>query len=59
MPTSRHNASLASRPPDGRDCQPHVVPVAFRYNSETDTVDVGGHGLAQRKKYRYPQTTSN
>jgi pyridoxamine 5'-phosphate oxidase family protein len=36
----------------GRDCQPHVVPVAFRYNPETETLDVGGHGFAQRKKYR-------
>ena len=25
------------------DGQPHVVPVAFRYNPETDTIDVGGH----------------
>jgi len=36
----------------GRDCQPHVVPLAFRYNPETDTIDVGGHDFAQRKKYR-------
>jgi len=36
----------------GLDCQPHVVPVAFRYNPETDTIDVGGHGFVQRKKYR-------
>ena len=36
----------------GRDGQPHVVPVAFRYNPETDTVDVGGHDFAKRKKYR-------
>jgi len=36
----------------GRDGQPHVVPVAFRYNPESDTIDVGGHGFAQRKKYR-------
>jgi pyridoxamine 5'-phosphate oxidase family protein len=36
----------------GRDGQPHVVPLAFRYNAETDTIDVGGHGFAQRKKYR-------
>jgi pyridoxamine 5'-phosphate oxidase family protein len=36
----------------GRDCQPHVVPVSSRYNPETDTIDVGGHGFAQRKKYR-------
>src|SRR5436189_4991245 len=32
--------------------QPHVVPVAFRHNPETDTIDVGGHSFAQRKKYR-------
>src|SRR5215831_7043541 len=32
--------------------QPHVVPLAFRYNPETDTIDVGGHGFAQRKRYR-------
>jgi pyridoxamine 5'-phosphate oxidase family protein len=36
----------------GRDGQPHVVPVSFRYNPETDTIDVGGHGFAARKKYR-------
>jgi pyridoxamine 5'-phosphate oxidase family protein len=36
----------------GRDGQPHVVPLSFRYNAETDTIDVGGHGFAQRKKYR-------
>jgi pyridoxamine 5'-phosphate oxidase family protein len=32
--------------------QPHVVPLAFRYNPETDTIDVGGHDFARRKKYR-------
>jgi pyridoxamine 5'-phosphate oxidase family protein len=36
----------------GPDCQPHVVPVAFRYNPDEDTIDVGGHGFAGRKKYR-------
>ena len=36
----------------GRDGQPHVVPVAFRYNPDTDTIDVGGHDFASRKKYR-------
>jgi len=36
----------------GRDRQPHVVPLAFRYNPETDTIDVGGHDFAKRKKYR-------
>ncbi|MBV9601658.1 MAG: PPOX class F420-dependent oxidoreductase [Chloroflexi bacterium] len=32
--------------------QPHVVPVSFRYNPEADTIDVGGHGFAGRKKFR-------
>ena len=32
--------------------QPHVVPLAFRYNAETDTIDVGGHDFAKRKKFR-------
>jgi hypothetical protein len=36
----------------GRDGQPHVVPVAFRYNPDEDTIDIGGHGFAQRKKFR-------
>ena len=36
----------------GRDGQPHVVPVAFRYNPDLDTIDIGGHGFATRKKYR-------
>ncbi len=40
----------------GRDGQPHVVPVAFRYNPEADTIDVGGHsGFARRKKWRDAQ----
>src|SRR5947199_10755637 len=36
----------------GRNGPPNVVPVAFHYNPETDTIDVGGHGFAGRKKYR-------
>ncbi len=37
----------------GVDGQPHVVPVAFRYNSDTGTIDIGGHnGFAKRKKWR-------
>ena len=36
----------------GPDAQPHVVPVSFRYNPDEDTIDVGGHGFTQRKKYR-------
>jgi pyridoxamine 5'-phosphate oxidase family protein len=31
---------------------PHVVPVGFRYNAETDTIDIGGHNIAQSKKWR-------
>lgn len=34
------------------DGNPHVVPVGFRYNSETDTIDIGGHNIAQSKKWR-------
>ena len=30
----------------------HVVPVGFRYNAEYDTVDIGGHNMADSKKYR-------
>ena len=37
----------------GSNGQPHVVPVAFRYNPETETIDIGGHdGFAKRKKWR-------
>jgi pyridoxamine 5'-phosphate oxidase family protein len=34
------------------DGNPHVVPVGFRYNSETDTIDIGGHDVIQSKKWR-------
>jgi pyridoxamine 5'-phosphate oxidase family protein len=40
---------LATVGPDG---QPHVVPVGVHYNPELDTVDIGGHDFARRKKYR-------
>jgi len=36
----------------GSDGQPHVVPVGFRYNAELDTIDIGGHDFARRKKYQ-------
>jgi pyridoxamine 5'-phosphate oxidase family protein len=43
-------ARIATIGPSG---QPHVVPVSFRYNADTDTIDVGGHGgFARRKKWR-------
>jgi pyridoxamine 5'-phosphate oxidase family protein len=41
----------------GHDGMPHVVPVAFRYNPEADTIDIGGHNFAQRKKFRDVQQT--
>ena len=31
---------------------PHVVPVAFRYNADADSIDIGGHDFAKRKKFR-------
>jgi PPOX class F420-dependent enzyme/OxyR family protein len=46
---SQRLGRLATVGPDG---QPHVVPVGFRYNTELDTIDIGGHGFAKRKKYR-------
>lgn len=45
---------LATVDAEGR---PHVVPVAFRYNAELDTVDVGGHNFAKSKKFRDVGTT--
>ena len=36
----------------GPDVQPHVVPVSFRYNPVSDTIDIGGHDFAKRKKFR-------
>jgi pyridoxamine 5'-phosphate oxidase family protein len=30
----------------------HVVPVGFRYNPDTDTIDIGGHDIVPTKKYR-------
>jgi pyridoxamine 5'-phosphate oxidase family protein len=36
----------------GADGDPHVVPVGFRYNPDLNTIDIGGHGIAQSKKYR-------
>ncbi len=36
----------------GANRQPHVVPVAFRYNPELDAIDIGGHDFGARKKFR-------
>jgi pyridoxamine 5'-phosphate oxidase family protein len=49
---SQRLARIATVGPKG---QPHVVPVAFRYNPDTGTIDVGGHDFAQRKKWQDAQ----
>jgi pyridoxamine 5'-phosphate oxidase family protein len=41
----------------GQDGMPHVVPVAFRHNPEADTIDIGGHDFAKRKKFRDVERT--
>ncbi len=30
----------------------HVLPLAFRYNPQYDTIDIGGHNFTSSKKYR-------
>ena len=30
----------------------HVVPIAYFYNPEHETIDIGGHGFTTSKKYR-------
>ena len=47
-----HSQRLGRLATVGRDGSPHVVPVAFRYNAEEDTIDIGGHDFAKRKKFR-------
>jgi pyridoxamine 5'-phosphate oxidase family protein len=39
----------------GPDATPHVAPVGFAYNTDADTVDVGGRDLAATKKFRDTQ----
>jgi len=34
------------------DGNPHVVPVGFRHNPETDTIEIGGHNIALTRKWR-------
>jgi pyridoxamine 5'-phosphate oxidase family protein len=45
---------LATVDVEGR---PHVVPVAFRYNAELETLDIGGHNFARSKKFRDVEKT--
>jgi pyridoxamine 5'-phosphate oxidase family protein len=35
----------------GKNGTPHVVPVGWTHNTDTDTLDVGGHSLAETKKF--------
>ena len=37
--------------------EPHVVPVAFRYNAGLDTIDIGGHYMGRSKKFRDARST--
>lgn len=37
--------------------EPHVVPVGFRYDAETDAIMVGGHDVAATKKVRDVRAT--
>ncbi len=32
--------------------EPQVAAVGFRYNSELDTIDIGGHDMANSQKFR-------
>jgi pyridoxamine 5'-phosphate oxidase family protein len=41
----------------GNDNTPHVAPVGWSFNAEQDAIDVGGHNLAQTKKYRDVRAT--
>jgi pyridoxamine 5'-phosphate oxidase family protein len=36
----------------GKDGTPHVTPVGWAYNAELGTIDIGGHDMANTKKYR-------
>jgi pyridoxamine 5'-phosphate oxidase family protein len=36
----------------GADGTPHVVPVGFRYDAASDSIDVRGYNLVHTKKYR-------
>ena len=36
----------------GKGGTPHVTPVGWTYNAELGTIDIGGHDMANTKKYR-------
>jgi pyridoxamine 5'-phosphate oxidase family protein len=39
------------------NCEPHVVPLRFKYNLDEDTIDLLGSDLGGSKKYRDAQAT--
>jgi pyridoxamine 5'-phosphate oxidase family protein len=45
----RHLARLATV---GKDGTPHITPVGWTYNAGLGTIDIGGHDMANTKKYR-------
>jgi len=47
-----HDQGLGRLATVDADGNPHVVPIGFRYNAETDTIDIGGHNLNQTRKWR-------
>ena len=47
--TGRHLGRIATV---GADGTPHVAPVGWSYNPDTDTIDVGGRDLTRTKKFR-------
>ncbi len=38
-----------------KEGDPHVVPVTYRYNPDTDTIDIGGRDMGKTKKFRDTQ----
>lgn len=49
---NQFHAYVATIGPDG---QPHVVPVTYTYNSDEDTIDIGGMNFGATKKWRDAQ----
>ena len=45
-------ASMGRLATVGRDGQPHVVPLTYRYNADEESIDLGGINFADTKKWR-------
>jgi len=50
--TYLHSQQLGRLATTGANRQPHVVPMAFRYNPDEDTIDIGGYRFSGTKKAR-------